>query len=107
MSTDEILKLFTVLGVLLTIIVSFFTATQSASKNGFEQLERLVNKLEKQVSKLEVDLADKNTELEKLRDRVDILEAENKCKDDEIMRLTIENERLKKTPPSHGLGMRR
>ena len=87
MTSDEILKLFAASGVLLTIFISLFTASQSASKNGFEQLERVVTRLEKRVAELETDNRHKDKELENLRTRVGILEAENE-------KLKKENARL-------------
>jgi predicted nuclease with TOPRIM domain len=106
MTSDEILKLFAAAGVLLTIFVSLFTASQSASKNGFEQLERVVKLLEKRVGELETDNRNKDTELEDLRERVDSLEKENERKDGIIKMLQDENLFLKTRPRSNGFGLK-
>ena len=99
MTSDEILKLFAAAGVLLTIFVSLFTASQSASKNGFEQLKEVVAILKEDVKNLKIDNAAKEIELVKLRERVDILEEENQ-------RLRDENMYLKTRPRGNGFGLK-
>ena len=67
MSVDTILALFAAAGVLLTIFVSLFTATQAASKSGFDQLERSFEKLEKRYTEMEKRLAHLEQENRDLR----------------------------------------
>ena len=76
-SIDDILKLFTVVGVLLTVFVSLFTATQAASKTGFEQLEKLVDKLNKKIEELEAQAEKDKLEKAALERRVTRFEQEN------------------------------
>jgi predicted transcriptional regulator YheO len=47
---DEIFKIFTAFGAFLVVFLSVYNATQSASKNGFEQLERVVKALQETVT---------------------------------------------------------
>lgn len=67
MSIDDILKFFVAAGGLLVVFVSLFTATQAASKSGFEQLERSFEKLEKRYATLETRLAHMEQENSDLR----------------------------------------
>jgi hypothetical protein len=50
---DEVLKFFAAIGGLLVVFVSLFTATQAASKSGFEQLERAFKKMEERYLAME------------------------------------------------------
>jgi predicted nuclease with TOPRIM domain len=52
---DEILKLFTAGGALLVIFLSVYQATQSASKNGFDQLVKVVDELKLQVKDVKAE----------------------------------------------------
>lgn len=67
MSIDDILKFFAAAGGLLVIFVSLFTATQAASKSGFDQLERSFEKLEKRYADMEKRLAHLEQENRDLR----------------------------------------
>lgn len=117
MSIDDILKLFAAAGVLLTIFVSLYTAVKSASKDGFEQLKTVVDKLQIRVNELSVEneglrkLRDdyekdkfrKEEELRDLRERVESLESENQRKDEQIKELKAENLRLKNKTKGFGM----
>jgi len=88
---DDILKIFAAAGGLLVVFVSLFTASQAASKSGFDQLERAFKALEKRSAGIEKQ----NEEIEK---RFIILEQENKDLRDWAERLVEQVEGAGMTP---------
>jgi chromosome segregation ATPase len=96
MDTEQIVTMTTAATGILIVLVSIFTAANSASKSGFDQLKDVVKTLQEQVDKLEKSIERKEQEIDMLRKRVDALENENRM-------LKEENERLK-TRPTNGRG---
>lgn len=82
MGVEAAVALITVVVALVGVLISVFTLSQSARKDAFQQLQEVVNRLEKQLDaanlenkRLKEEIAEREERIEELSQRVDAQDA--------------------------------